>query len=44
MVCPWSRTVRASSKHPFAQLVTFGLNQIFTSGRSVNYSWVIHDL
>jgi hypothetical protein len=24
-VCPWSRTVRASSVIPFAQLVTFGL-------------------
>jgi hypothetical protein len=37
-VRPWSRTVRASSIIPFAQLVIFGLNQVFTCGRSVNYS------
>jgi hypothetical protein len=38
MVRPWSRTVRTSSIIPFSQLVTFGLNQVFTCGRSMNYS------
>jgi hypothetical protein len=36
-VCPWSRTVHVSSKNPYAQLVTFGLNQFFMCGRFVNY-------
>jgi hypothetical protein len=43
-VRPWSRTVRTSSKIPFAQLVTFGLNQVFTCGLSVNYSRTVHAL
>jgi hypothetical protein len=43
-VRPWSRTVRASSIIPFAQLVTFGLNQVFTCGRSVNYSRTVHTI
>jgi hypothetical protein len=40
-VRPWSRTVLASSIIPFAQLVTFGLNQVFTCGWSMNYSWTV---
>jgi hypothetical protein len=43
-VCPWSRRVRASSKIPFVQLVTFGLNQVFTCRRSMNYSRTVHGL
>jgi hypothetical protein len=43
-VCPWSQTVRAGSKNPFAQLVTFRLNQTFTCERSVNYSGTVRPL
>jgi hypothetical protein len=44
MVRPWSRTARASFIIPFAQLVTFGLNQVFTCGRSVNYSRTVRTI
>jgi hypothetical protein len=37
-VRPWSWTAGVSSIIPLAQLVTFGLNQVFTCGWSVNYS------
>jgi hypothetical protein len=43
-VCPWSRTVHASSKNPFAQLVTFELNQIFICERSENYSRTVRTI
>ena len=36
--CLWSWTIHARFQNTFSQLVTFGLNQIFISRRSVNYS------
>jgi hypothetical protein len=43
-VHPWPRTVRTNSTIPFAQLVMFGLNQVFTCERYMNYRRTIHDL
>jgi hypothetical protein len=43
-VYPWFRTVRASSKNPSSQLITFGLKQINKDTRSTNYSRTVHDL
>jgi hypothetical protein len=43
MVCPWSRTVRASFKNPFPQLVTFELKQINIGRWSANYSRMVRD-
>jgi hypothetical protein len=43
-VRPWSRMVHTSSIIPLAQLVTFGLNQVFTCRRSMNYSRTVRTI